>query len=73
MDSGRGLGLKSKAPAATASVKTHFRGYDVPGQIQRAFGNGVGAVVAFVQRDGLDDALGDAVFVFESGEIDGLE
>jgi hypothetical protein len=45
----------------------------VPGQIQRAFRDFVGTIVAFVQRDGFDNALGEALLVLEPREINTVE
>jgi hypothetical protein len=41
----------------------------VPGQIQRAFLNLVGTIIAFIQRNCFDNTFGNAMFISKSGEI----
>jgi len=45
--------------------KSHFRGHDVPGQIQRASRDCRRAIVALIQGNCRDDAFRNAVLVLE--------
>jgi hypothetical protein len=45
----------------------------VPGQIHRAFRNSVRTIIAFIWRNCVDNALRDAMLVFESRQINTME
>lgn len=61
-------GSEIKRSGADAAEEALFRGHNVPRQFQRAFGDGIGAIVAFLERNGLDDPLGGFMFCFDGGQ-----
>jgi hypothetical protein len=68
---GPGAGVESAVD--DGFVKAVFGGDDVPGQLESGLRDSVGAVVAFVERDGFDNSLGGAMFVLQGGEEDFVE
>src|ERR1700676_555610 len=63
-----GPGPRVESAVDDGVVKAIFGGDDVPGKLEGGLGDGIGAVVAFVERDGFDDFFGGAMFVLQGGQ-----
>src|SRR5260370_29791990 len=54
-----------KGSGTNAAQETLFSGNNMPGQLQGTLGNGIRAIIAFIQRNSFNHLLGDAVLGLE--------